>query len=287
MWPFDYFKKKKEADRLKLEVERQRKSEEEHAQKVELKKKYLIRKEYVDAFLKNVEDQQEKLRKEETEKIRQINKQINTTCPNCKSKNVHHTYKRQKGTVNGHLSSNANHSASSIHGLFTGSSYSSFSSKTIGDLHGEFDTFKVNKCNDCNHEWEIRDEYIIFLDYYPGQINYERDVPRFLNQVLHVIEHASTFDSTNLSETCETVDEYIQKEVTHLFEIFDDIKCLTIELLAYYAHRYSYNLTVEDEILGGTWKTRNYEEDCYLKTFPENIEKPLMEWFGFKKHFNE
>ena len=38
MWPFDYFKKKKEADRLKQEVERQRKSEEEHAQKVELKK---------------------------------------------------------------------------------------------------------------------------------------------------------------------------------------------------------------------------------------------------------
>lgn len=287
MWPFDYFKKKKEAARLELEAEMKRKAEEARIQKLELKKKYLIRKEYVDTFVNNIEDEQDKLRRKRAAELREANKVINSTCPNCKSKNVYHAYKRQKGAVDGHLSANTSHSASSTHVLFAGSSYSSFSSKAIGDLHGEFDTFKVNKCNDCNHEWEIKDEYITFPDYWPGKINYERDVPRFLDQVLDVIEHVSNFDPINLSETCETVEEYIQKEVTGLFNYFDDIKCLTIELLAYYAHRYSYNLVNEDEILGGTWKTRNYKEDCYLKTFPEDIEKPLMEWFGFKKHFNE
>lgn len=287
MWPFDYFKKKKEAARLKLEAEMERKAEEARIQKIELKKKYLIRKEYVDAFVKNLEDEQNKLRRKRAAELREINKLANSTCPNCKSKNVYHAYKRQKGAVDGHLSANTSHYASSTHALFAGSSHSSFSSKAIGDLHGEFDTFKVNKCNDCNHEWEIKDEYITFPDYWPGKIDYERDVPRFLDQVLDVIEHVSNFDPTNLSETCETVEEYIQKEVTGLFNYFDGIKCLTIELLAYYAHRYSYKLVNEDEILGGTWKTRNYKEDCYLKTFPEDIEKPLMEWFGFKKHFNE
>ena len=104
-------------------------------------------KEYVDTFVKNIEAEQDKLRRKRAAELREINKSINSTCPNCESKNVYHAYKRQKGAVKGHLSANTNHSSSSIHSLFTGSSYSSFSSKAIGDLHGEFDTFKVNKCN--------------------------------------------------------------------------------------------------------------------------------------------
>ena len=66
----------------------------------------------------------------------------NSTCPNCKGRNVNDRIKRHQGSIDGSVSGSGG-------GFLTFNSYS-----MSGKIHGELDTNPVNKCNDCEHEWK-------------------------------------------------------------------------------------------------------------------------------------
>jgi len=74
---------------------------------------------------------------------RKSREEINSTCPSCKGKNVSKRFKKFEGKING-----STHGYSSS-ALTFGSGYLS------GSIRGDFDTKEINKCNDCENEWEI------------------------------------------------------------------------------------------------------------------------------------
>lgn len=243
MWPFDYFKKKKGNTCLKNEPK------ETYAQKIELKKYYLERKEHVDSILMQIRDKEVARQREAKDKKIKSNKLHNSTCPICKSTNIIHVFRQTKTTTS-----------------------------------GNFDTFKVNKCSECGNEWEHKDEQLFdFVN-----LDYGLLTTFFIDRVYRMVEHVATFDPTNLTETYETVEECIQHESARLLDTFslEPIQDITIEVLSYYAYRHSHYLLYEDNILEGDRKTRK-PEDAYLKNFKPEMETALIEWFGFKKYFNK
>lgn len=275
MWPFSFFIKRKEEKLQKMEEIRLEKLRKE-------KEKFRKRKEYIDTFVSNHNKQE---RKKQDNFLDKLNKEIekgNSSCPKCKGNNIIQVYRRPKGELKGSLDSFSISSHSG--GLF--SSSSSYYSKTNGNIEGELDTLRVNKCNDCGQEWEIKCKEF-FAKHYPNEVDYEDYVYYFLNDCCRKLSNLKDFNPNNLDEECYTFEEKRKQCVQKLKESLwiEYVKPLTIELIYYYMriNSYSYGPSRQDYLINGY--TKDYDVDKYIGCFNSEFEEFLINDLGFKKHF--
>lgn len=278
MWPFDYFKKLKEA-RLKAEAEKR-------AEIVRIEKeRYNIIKSYIQKHIDAVERLEDAKRDSYMELFNKEAEKNNSICPKCKHSNVFQVYHRPKGEITGSLDSKSESLFRA--GLFGGGYYHS---SAKGTLNGQFDTLKVNKCGDCNHEWEYVDLIgIVFSsDYYPQKVDYSRDVPYFIEDCHDAIEDLKNFDPSKITEECNTLEEKEAQLISRLKDKcwYKTVSKLSVELLHYYTSRYSYrisNTCAKSALIPFHEK----EVDEYMGTFTAEWEDFLVNKLGFKKHFNK
>jgi ribosomal protein S27AE len=135
------------AEQERIEIERLEQAKRE-------KEIYQARKRKIDQYLKEYHSNQFKIASQYADKANEAIKKENGICPKCGSVNVINHIKRVKGEVhgNGSTSSYSFGSHSLFSGCYTNQSYGN------SKLDGELDTFPVNKCKDCGHEWEITEE---------------------------------------------------------------------------------------------------------------------------------
>ena len=275
MWPFSYFRKKRE-EALRRE---------EEAKKLLLqqrKEKYTLVKDYIDAIVSEHEDAEYRKRSDYRDKVELKNKESNSVCPNCRHRNVIQVYRRPKGELHGSLDSHSSHYSS--HSLFSG--YSSSSSHSKGKIDGSLDTLKVNQCKECGHEWEMKPEHITIWsdDYYYGKVDYKLQIHEFLRRVRCLIEDINEFDPSRLDNKYESADELLTEKIKNIkWWTGSTIDILSIELIHYYARRYSYDLNYSDEIL--MEYDYNDHGDNYLGELRPEIEEFITKHFGIKRHF--
>lgn len=275
MWPFSYFRKKKE------EALRQ----EEEAKKLLLqqrKEKYTLVKNYIDDIVKTHQDDEYDKMKSYEEKEERKNKECNSKCPNCRHKDIIQVYKRPKGEIHGSLDSHSSHYSS--YGLFGG--YSGSSSRSKGRLDGSLDTLRVNQCKNCGHEWEIKPESLTIFsdDYYYGKVDYKDTIFSILRRVRCLIEDIDEFNPSRLDNKYESVDDLLTDKIKNIkWCAGTTIDILSIELIQYYARKYSYDLTYRNEILMGY----DYDDggENYLGQLNPRIEEFITKHLGIKRHF--
>lgn len=121
--------------------------------KIRKEKKSLTRKEKKVEILKLAKEDYKRLKEKALVISRESNtfweardKNSNSTCPSCQSKNVNDRIKRTQGEFSG----SASGSMGGFGILGTGVMAGSYNSNSKGSI----DTNEVNKCNDCSHEWK-------------------------------------------------------------------------------------------------------------------------------------
>lgn len=275
MWPFSYFRKKRE------EALRQK----EEAKRLLLqqrKEKYTLVKNYIDDIVKTHEDNEYKKMKAYEYEEEQKNKNSNSKCPNCHHNDIIQVYKRPKGEIHGSLDSHSSHYSS--HGLFSG--YSSSTSKATGKIDGSLDTLRVNQCKDCGHEWEIKPECITIWgdDYYYGKVDYKTQIHDFLRRVRCLMEDIDEFDPSRLDNKYESVNDLLTDKIENIkWWAGSTIDILSIELIQYYARKYRYDLTYRNEIL----MEYDYDDggENYLGQLNPRIEEFITKHLGIRRHF--
>jgi hypothetical protein len=273
MWPFSYFKRKKEEA---LEKKRQ-----EELHQLQLRKeKYNQYKEYIDSVISQFESEEDDKRNEYMDKVREENKIHNQTCPNCGSKNTIQVFRRPKGEIHGSLNGYSSYDS------YLFGSYSSH--RSFGKIDGNLDTLKVNQCKECGQEWEHKDEkQIVYRDYwYSGKCNRYENVSSFLRRVWYLIEDIEKYDPNKLDNPCNSVQEFIEMKKEEICKHWGrGVLDLSMEVLHYYARCNSFSLVYKDKIL------EEYTKDdggrLYLGKFTPKMEDFLINKFGFKYYFNE
>lgn len=273
MWPFSYFKRKKEET---LEKKRQ-----EELHQLQLRKeKYNRYKEYIDSIVSQFKSEEQTKQFNYTDKIREENKIHNHTCPNCGSKNIIQVFRRPKGEIHG-----------SLNGYSSYSSYlfgSHSSHRSSGKIDGNLDTLKINQCKECGQEWEYKNEeqMIYSSDWYSGKCDRYKNIPSFLRRVWYLIEDIERYNPNKLDNPCNSIQEFIEMKKEEICKHWGDgVLDLSMEVLHYYARCNSWSLACKDKIL------EEYTEDdggkLYLGKFTSKMEKFLITEFGFKYYFNE
>ena len=266
MWPFSYFKRKKEeALEKKLQLR---------------KEKYNRYKEYVDSMVSQFKLEEENKRTEYMDEVREENKIHNQTCPNCGSKNIIQVFRRPKGEIHGSLDSYSSYSSC----LFSFHS----SHRSSGKIDANLDTLKVNQCKECGQEWEHKDEkqMIYSSNWYSGKCDRYDNVPSFLRRVWYLIEDIEEYNPNKLNNPCNSIQELIEMKKEEICKYWGrGVLDLSMEVLHYYARCNSLSLAYDNEIL------EEYTEDdggqLYLGKFTPKMEDFLINKFGFKYHFNE
>ena len=275
MWPFSYFKKCKE-EKIKRAQEELRLVEEDK-QKTIVKRKafYNEHRSYINEILQTHNKDQRQKRDEYISKKEQENKNLNCTCPHCKSNDVIEVFRRQKGELKGSFNSSSSHS----HSLFSG--YSSCSSN--GKIEGYLDTFKVNKCSRCGWEWEKLPEIICpsEISFFSGEEDWDICATWFINHITRLINKINSFDPNRLDNKFNTIDEIIEDSKNNVW--YTSVKDWPLELL------YHITFINRDDVIKQEEVFSKYEYDDggedYLGSFSQKYEEILINHFGFKKHF--
>ena len=170
---FDLFGIK--ARKAKKGAEKMAKEEKELLEAAEKKKAYQERKKMIIDFLSNYRKElQEKSYKRYAEKKKEADEK-NSTCPRCGSKNVVHKITRTKGEIHGEGTSSSYGSLGGsifgVSGYLSGNGHST--------IDGELDTLQINRCKDCEEEWNI-EEVEESLHYGDVFCNYDSFAPGFL-----------------------------------------------------------------------------------------------------------
>ena len=282
MWIFDYFKKKKE-ERARLLEENRRKME-ENLRKEKLR--YNERKSYIDDFVNKLNLAEHEKEIESVKSHNDLAKRHNSVCPNCFSKDIVHKFKRQKGEMHGSIDGESYSSHSGF--LFGSSSYQS--GYVNGKIDGNLDTLKVNKCNHCGNEWEIMEEklWLKNKEYYFGKIDWKFNITYFIKNCILALEKIDEFNPSRLDEECNTIEEKIEQQVNYIKDkcCYEHTKELPLEVLYYYVRKYDYEVSLynKNKIFAPTMNLRDV--DKYMGKFHDRLEKFLIEYFGFKYHFN-
>lgn len=272
MWPFSYFKKRKE-EKLRLIEEAKQKAI------AERKALYNERKSYIDDIINAHQVEEEQKISKQEERIAKENKISNNNCPHCGCTDIIQVYKRTKGEISGSIESNS-HSIYS-HNFFSG--WGSFTHNTNGNIDGSLDTFRINQCKECGHEWERKSDRVTIYssDDYVGKSDWDMYARYFINDIRSLLHRISLFDPNKLDNKYNSIEEMIDDEKSNFW--YRKIKSWSLELLYYYAYQNKYKLRFNEEIFA------EYEYDdggCkYLGKFQPEIEEMLIKHFGFKKHF--
>lgn len=280
MWPFSYFKKLKE-DKIKKEQEELRLAEEAKQKAIaERKSLYDKYREYIDDIVNAHRVEEERKILKEKERIEKENKKSNNNCPHCGCTNVIQVYKRTKGEISGSIESDS-HSIYS-HNFFSG--WGSSTHNTNGNIDGSLDTFRINQCKKCGHEWERKPDRvtICFSDHYVGKSDWDMYARYFIDDIRRLLHRISLFDPNKLDNKYNSIEEMIDDEKSNLW--YRMVKSWSLELLYYYAYQNKYELRFNEEIFA----EYEYDDDGgrkYLGKFQPEIEEMLIKHFGFKKHF--
>jgi hypothetical protein len=250
------------------------------------KEKYKRNKEYIDYIISDNNKKEIRKKADYGLKKEEENKKNNRTCPHCHGNNIIQVYNRPKGEIKGQTDS----SYSSYHSSSFFSSYSSTHSKTTGKIDGHIDTLRVNKCNDCNHEWEYKKEFVLISsdENYTNKIDWYSDVKYFIWDCYRVIEEIHNFNPNDIKEEYTTVKEKANALIKKVKDgcWYENVKNLELEILYYYARN---NITwftthARNYIFNEKYK---YDVDIYMGSFNPCFEAFLIDNFGFNKHFND
>jgi len=176
------------------------------AEAAEKKKAYQERKTKILAYLKEYDIARDAKSKEiYKEKKKEVDEK-NSTCPRCGSKNVAHKVVRTKGEIHGTGSSS---SYGSIGGSLFGFA-GSVSSYGNSSIDGEIDTLQINRCKDCEEEWNIEE-----LDDDYGRVdsvfsNYNSFKPGFLFRRIKEY-YDMKYDPYDVKNECNSLDEMREK----------------------------------------------------------------------------
>ena len=149
----------------------------------------------------------------------------NSKCPKCKSKNVNNRIKRTQGEISGESS------------LYGSSFLGCGTISGRGSLKGSIDTTPVNKCNDCQHEWQIKE-----VSWRAGDV----EMKSIANRVLYfagaldkAFNKTVDFDPNDLKEKFPTREAKQQALIDELPDNYNlktirkDFEGLSIELVKY------------------------------------------------------
>lgn len=172
----------------------------------EKKKAYQERKDKILAYLKEYDIARDAKSKEIYEEKKKEVDEKNSTCPRCGSKNVVHKVVRTKGEIHGKGNGG---SYGSIGGSLLGFA-GSVSSDWHSSIDGEIDTLQVNRCKDCEEEWNIEE-----LDDDYGRVNsafsnYDSFKPGFLFRRIEEY-YKMKYDPYDVKNECNSLDEMKEK----------------------------------------------------------------------------
>lgn len=234
----------------------------EYERIAEAKKAYREKKARIDAIIAehNNSDMAARLKfNQEEEKRVAIS---NSTCPHCTSKAVHQEFKKLEGGFHGK-------SSGDIYGggNFFGSSMYGHSS---GRIDGKLDTYRINKCEDCGHEWEIAEVRNGNKHWYSGKVDYQGDLSRLAYRISDVLD--VEYDPKDITEEYDSYEEKRAAMIEKLKKYSGDIINLPIEIIWYYVVTYSYELS--SSRLEKLRKSRA-KYDPYIVDFKNNVLKVL------------
>ena len=243
----------------------------------EKKKLYQERKAKIEAWLQVYNKEQcaksSKLNKEASERA----EKKNSTCPKCGSNNVVHKVVRGKGEIHGNGSS-------SISGSM-GGGLLGFGGSVIGSGHskidGEFDTYPVNRCKDCEHEWNVEEPYHYSTD--DDFSKYGTISPGYLYRRIDEY-YEMKFDPTDIKEECNSLEEKREKlfertSKTHMLEPYKKAPRYMIEVALFEGFTEHYYF---EDFLDSRF---NYQEDDdkYSYTMSDEmweVVKKIIGWEG-------
>lgn len=266
-----------------IKAKRQAKKEAEEKKALEIaaekKRIYQERKEKIDAYVKQYDEAFEAKAKEVYERELKEAEERNSTCPRCGSKNVVHKVKRTKGEIHGegHTSSYGS-IGGSLFGL-AGSLCSTGHSK----IDGELDTLQINRCKDCEEEWNI--EEVEAPSYYGNAFShYDSFAPGFLFRRLEEYFELK-YDPYDVKNKCNSLEE-MQQEFLERYangHYFDDYKKAPRYMMDYalfqgFSEHYYYLEYLDKELF-------NYKDgdDKYSYTMSDEmweVVKKLIGWEG-------
>lgn len=268
---FDIFGFK--ARKAKKEAEQKKQKEAEEAKKLALikeeKEKYQERKskilKYLDEYNTKMKDIAFAAYLEESKKI----EKENTTCPKCGSHNVVHKIVRTKGEIHGNSSSSS----------FSHYSYSRSHSES--KIDGDLDTYPVNRCKDCENEWNVKkaelhdaeDDFSTYCSFTPNQLLFK--IKDFLRL---------SYDPYDEKESCNSLEEKKNRYIEYTsklkrFETYRNSPRYIVEYALYLAITDRYYTSKE---LG---KLFNFKptDDAYSYTMSDElweIAKKVIGWKG-------
>lgn len=250
------------------------------AKAAEKKKTYQERKAKILAYLEEYETELDAKSKEVYEEKKKEVDEKNSTCPICGSKNVVHKVVRTKGEIHGKGSS---HSYGSIGGSIFGMA-GSISSQGHSSIDGEIDTLQVNRCKDCEEEWnieELDDDYGYIHNVFS---NYDSFYPGFLFR--RITEYYEMkYDPYDVKNECNSLEEMREKffEKYSSQDYFDKYRKCPRYMIEYALYKGFTEFYYSLEDLDKTLFNYHKDDDQYSYTMSDEmweIIKKIIGWEG-------
>lgn len=271
---FDLFGIK--ARKAEKEAAKKREQEIKEAEKIalmkEIKAKYQERKSMISKYLEEYRTKMKDIAfSAYLEELKEVDK-ANSTCPKCGSHNVVNKIIRTKGEIHGKSSSSS-------------SSYYSFThSHSESKIDGDLDTYPVNRCKDCENEWNIReaeevaadDDFSTYCSFTPSQLFYR--IKDFIKL---------SYNPYDVTETCNSLEEkqckFIEKTSTlPRFETYRSAPRYMVEYALYLGITDHHYIAKElDKIFN-----LHDDDDKYSYTMSDElweITKKIIGWKGPEK----
>ena len=266
------------AKKAKKEAERKAKEEKDLAEAAMKKKAYRERKEKIISYINNYDKELEKKINEKYENDKKEVEKKNSTCPRCGSKNVVHKVTRTKGEIHGEgHSSGCGSLGGSLFGLNGYISQHGYSS-----IDGELDTLQINRCKDCEEEWNIEEAE---EPSYHGNVfsNYDSFVPGFLFRRLdeYYTMKYDPYDEKCEFDSLEEMREDFFKRYSkgYYFEDYRTCPRYMIEYALYKGFTEHY-YTLDD--LDKKLYNYNKDDDAYSYTMSDSMWEIVKKMIGWK-----
>ena len=269
-------------DLFGIKAKRQAKKEEEKRKELERvaekKRIYQERKEKIDSYLSKYDADFDAKARAEYKLELEAAERINSTCPKCGSKNVVHKVVRGKGEIHGS-------GTSSISGSFGGGLLGVGGHICGGGsshIDGEFDTYPVNRCKDCENEWNV--EEVDGPSYYGNAFStYESFSPTFLFRRVEEY-YDMKYDPYDVKNKFSSLEEMRQNFIdnystSHHFDEYRECPRYMIDYALYKGiSEYHYYLDRIDKEL------YNYQEDDdkYSYTMSDEMWEVVKKIIGWK-----
>ena len=209
--------------------------------KKDREKKIEYKQTLIDPYLKAKEDEAKRIGKEEYDKELSKCEEKNSVCPKCGGKTIINKFLRVQGKIEGKSRS--------------------YGFSSSGDIDGEIDTFKVNECKDCGHQWELSKPEYELDDYTPHDFdpyNYCSRVGTLYRSINRVLEGEKDLEEIKYLECFKDTPKEVIEYLLYCWYIFD-----------------GYHWGNEDTALGikiiNDEKKENYNHSPYLFTITDEV----------------